>query len=290
MSMFRHSTKQNVRSQDHLRKSASAALDRDRQLLCDSVYENTYSTALPESSKNMLNNIVVPLTGCSSEVDGERRRLYTLAKFNHADKFMLRMCFIQPEVSSATAIVSSAYSDILNRARSQAINELNNPSPGRIAVSKEKCQVAGRLSPYVVERAGLSSTVEWSYFNASKSRMLYIMSSPDGVDLMSMTRETISIYQGFCVKDCVIVYVSNMRCFKVTAAPDDSDTDENPNKSTCMFLYCDGTFKVLGTPHKSYKVCALFRSTVLRAHSSPMSSKILASLVPLEEPGSQMKS
>ena len=80
-----------------------------------------------------------------------------------------------------------------------------------------------------------------------------------------------------------------MRCFKVTVSPDDAEVDESPNKSTCMFLYCDGTFKVLGTPHKSYKVCALFRDTVLKAHSSSMFSKIIASLSVLEEPGSQPK-
>lgn len=76
----------------------------------------------------------------------------------------------------------------------------------------------------------------------------------------------------------------------MTVSPEDDDTDESPNKSTCMFLYCDGTFKVLGAPHESYKVSALFISTVLRAHSSSMSAKVLASLVTLEEPGSQMKS
>lgn len=52
----------------------------------------------------------------------------------------------------------------------------------------------------------------WSYVTAtihsncltscpSKSRMLYVMSSADRVDLMSMTKETISIHQSFSVKD-----------------------------------------------------------------------------------------
>ncbi|KAH9875773.1 hypothetical protein IAQ61_003237 [Plenodomus lingam] len=137
--MFRHSTKQNVRSQENLRKSASTALDRHRQLLCNTVYENTYSTTLPEPSKEMINNIVVSLTGCNSKVCGKTRRLYTVAKFNHAGKSMLRMFFIQPEVSSATAITSLAYLSILNGARSEVMDELNNPSPGRISASKEKC-------------------------------------------------------------------------------------------------------------------------------------------------------
>jgi hypothetical protein len=285
--MFRHSTKQKVRSQDHLRKSATAALDRDRQILCSSVYDNTYGVPLPEPSKSMLNNVVIPLTGCNSEVDGARRRMYTIGKFSCNERMTLRMSFIQPEISSATAVASSAHSDAFNRSRSRVTPLLNNASPGRITVSKEKCQVAGRISPYVVEEAGLSSSVEWSYFNASKSRMFYVLTSAEHVSLMSMTRETISIYQSFSVKNCVIVYASGMRCFKVTVSPDEEEVDETPNKSTCMFLYCDGTFKVLGTPHKSYKVCSLFRETVLRAHSSSMFPKVVASLVPLSDPGSQ---
>jgi hypothetical protein len=288
--MFRHTTKQKVRSQDHLKKSATNALEKGRQLLCDTVYKNTYDISLPPSSIKMLNNIVVPLTGCNSEVQGDTRLIYTVATFNHTEDFRLRLCFIQPEVSSSTASVSSAYSEVLNRARLEIISELNNPSPGRVTVSKEKCQITGRISPYAVERSGLGATAEWSYFNASKSRFFYVLSSNKGVELMSMSKETISIYQGFCVKDCIMVYASNMRCFKVTASPEEADTDERPNKSTCMFLYCDGTFKILGTPHKSYKVCALFRDTVLRAHSSSMCSKVVASLSPLEEPGSQPKS
>ena len=288
--MFRHTTKQKVRSQEHLRKSASSALEKNRQLLCDSVYKNTYDVPLPKPSIEMLNNIVIPLTGCCSEVQGDTRRIYTVALFDHSKEFRLRLCFMQPEVSSSTAIASSSCSSALNKARSDVSSRLNNPSPGRIVVSKEKCQVAGRISPYVVERSGLGSAVEWSYFNASKSRFFYVLSSREGVELMSMSKETICIYQGFCVKDCVIVYMSNMRCFKVTVSPDDDDKGDNPNKSTCMFLYCDGTFKVLGTPHKSYKVCALFRDTVLNAHSSTMCSKVVASLSSLEEPGSQLKS
>ena len=87
-----------------------------------------------------------------------------------------------------------------------------------------------------------------------------------------------------------MVYASEMRCFKVTASPDESETTVSPNKSTCMFLYCDGTFKVLGTPHKSYRVCSLLRDTILRAYSSFMCSAVLSSLVPLEEPRSKRKS
>ena len=77
------------------------------------------------------------------------------------------------------------------------------------------------------------------------------------------------------------VYASDMICFKVTASP---------NKSTCMFLYCDGTFKVSRTPQESYRVCFLLGDTILKAHSSFMCSAVMSSIVPLEEPESQKQS
>lgn len=281
--MFRHSTKQNVRSQEWLRKRAVKALDNDRQVLCDSIYDNTYATDLPATSVDILNNVVVPLTGCNSFACKERRKIFSVFVLEYEQAARVRLSFIQPEVSSATANTSSAFSSLLNNARSRLVSKLNNPSPGRISTSSEKCQVAGRLAPYIVEESGLSGSVSWSYCNASKSRFLYSVTTPGDVKLMSLTKDTISIYQGFCVEDCAIVYVPTTRCFKVTASPDSTDSGEDPNKSTCIFLYCDGTFKVLGTPHKGYKVCKLFRDTMIRAHTSTMHSRILDTLVPVRE-------
>lgn len=287
--MFRHSTKQNVRTQDHLRKVASKALDKDRQILCDSVYTNTYDTTLPEPSVSMLDNVVVPLTGCSSSTSRDTRLIHTIALFDYQGMSRVRMCFLQPEVSSATAVTSSSYAGVMNNSRASVAKELNNPSLGTITASKEKCQIAGRLSPYIVERSGLSQSVTWSYFNASKSRMFYCVSSPDGYEMMSMTKETISLYQSFAdPRDCAMVYVSSMKCFKVTASPEETDINDNPNKSTCIFLYCDGTFKVLGTPEKSYKVCMHFRRAVIGAHSSSMGSAIYRSLVPFNDVGTDV--
>lgn len=284
--MFRHSTKQTVRSQDWLRKRAVKALDGDRQILCESIYDNTYCTDLPESSVSILNNIISPLTGCSSLACKEKRKVFTMLVLEYQDLTRVRISFIQPEVSSATANTSSGYSSVLNNARSGLLLRLNNPSPGRISVSTEKCQVAGRLAPYIIDESGLGSSVSWSYCNASKSRFLYIVTELGGTRLLSITKETAAIYQGFCVQDCAIVYVPTTRCFKVTVSPERGEMSEEPNKSTCIFLYHDGTFKVLGTPEKSYKVCKLFRDTVVRAHLSSMHSRILSTLVPASEIGS----
>lgn len=285
--MFRHTTKQTARSQEKLKSNASIALEKDRQLLCRSVYHNTYHCNLPPASIDMLNNVVMSLTACGSEVDGTSRKVHTLAKFVSPGVSATRVCFLQPEVSSATAVSRSALASVINKARDRAVGTFNNPSPGRVTVSKEKCQVIGRLAPYIIHMSGLTREVTWTYFNASKSRIFYVLSSPDTIEMMSLTKETIHIYQGFCGPDCAIVYVSNMRCFKVTASPDDQDNDDSPNKSTCVFLYCDGTYKVLGTPHKSYRVCSMLRDTMVKAHTSPMCSRIERSLVKLEEAGSK---
>lgn len=288
--MFRHSTKQNVKSQQSLKRQATRALNNDRQILCSSVYSNTYEMKLPDTSVEILNNIVAPLTGCNSEPSKHTRKVFTVTVLEYGDNKRVRICFVQPEVSSATASTSSSFSSVLNNARAKLLRIPNNPSPGRIATSTEKCQVAGRLAPYIVEDSGLPSPVSWSYCNASKSRFLYVVTSPGSLKLMSLTKETISIYQGFCVPDCAIVYVPTTRCFKVTASPEEEDVSEDPNKSTCIFLYCDGTFKVLGTPHKAYKVCKLFRDTVIKAHGSSMHSKILCTLSIAENIGSQQSS
>ena len=83
-----------------------------------------------------------------------------------------------------------------------------------------------------------------------------------------------------------MMYASEMRCFKATVSPEESDMAVNPNKSTCIFLYYDGAFKVLGTPYKSYKVCSLLRGTT---HCSHMYSAIVASRISLDESGPEKK-
>jgi hypothetical protein len=285
--MFRHSTKQNVRSQELLKKQATRALNDTRQILCDSVYSNTYGVNLPSTSADMLDNIVSSMTGCNSRASVESRKVFTIAALEYTNVKRIRICFVQPEVSSATGNTGYSFSSALNDSRSVLLNRYNNPTPGRIATSSKKCQIAGRLAPYIAEESGLSGHISWSYFNASKSRLVYVVTSLGSVNLMSLTKETISIYQSFCVSDCAIVYVPTTRCFKITAAPEDDDSNEDPNKSTCIFLYHDGTFKVLGTPHKSYKVCKLFKDTIVRAHVSPMHSRILDTLCPAQNIGAQ---
>lgn len=282
---FRHTTKQNVRSQDWLRSRAVKALDDDRQLLCSSVYTNTYGAELPSTSVDILDNVVSPLTGHASRPTVDRRSVFTVCVGEYEGYMRFRLCFIQPEVSSATAQTSSVHSHIFARARSEVSKELNNPAPGGIQVSTEKCQVTGRLSPYTVERSGLTGDVEWTYCNASKSRFVYIVTTMDGVSMMSPTRATITIYQSFSVPGCAIVYMGSMSGFKVTASPGPEDQTEKANKSTCMFLYCDGSFKVAGTPQKAYKVCKLLRDTIVRAHSSYMHGKLIETLVPFTNAG-----
>lgn len=277
--MFRHTTKQTVRSQDSLRQKANKALDKDKQILCDSVYSQTYDTPLPRASVEMLDNIIGPLTGFHSQTDPESRKIYVLCSLSYSEK-RIRVCFIQPEISTATAGTRYANEAALSASRRSMSLWVNNPVPARITTSKEKCQVAGRASPYVVSRAGLDSGVKWTYFNAAKSRILYYMCQETGVTVMSMTKETVLLYQCFCVEGCAIVYSNSTNCFKVTASPLDSSTDAS-NSNSGIFLYCDGSFKVLGTPSKVHPVCKLLRDTIVRCHLSHMHSRALSSLVPV---------
>lgn len=278
MSQFRHTTKQTSRTQEWLSKKASEALDKGRQILCDSIYDNTYGIKLPSPSMDMLQNIVQPLTLNNSSPWEGSRAIHTVFRMRYGREAVVRMCFLQPEVSSSTATTLSTYADALGTARSRLVSMNNNPSPCGIRSSTAKCQVTGRLSPYVVADAGLSDDVTWTYFNASKSKFFFILTSREGQEILHPTKESILLYKAFVPGGCAITYVPDMRCFKVTASPDIGDEGVNPNKSTCMFLYCDGSFKVVGTPRKSYKPCFLLAQAIVSAHSSFMSAKILATL------------
>lgn len=280
---FRHTTKQSARSQEWLRARADKALTKDRQLLCTSVYLNTYGINLPSPSVQILDYIISPLTGNASRTDSDRRPLFTVCIGEYQNATRFRLCFLQPEVASATAQTKSAYIHILNSSRSELMSELHNPSPGGIQKSSEKCQVTGRLAPYVIERSGLGSETQWTYCNACKSRFVYIVTTTKAQYVMAPTVRTIQMYQSFAVDDCAIVYMNSMSCFKVTASPSRYDQGDTANKSTCMFLYCDGSFKITGTPHKAYKVCELLRETIIRAHTSGMHTRLMGSLTRISD-------
>lgn len=289
--MFRHTTKQSVRSQTYLEEKALKSFDSQRQIFCDSVYDTTYGLPLPQGSLEILSNIVTPLTGCECNPSADARLVFTVLRevyrcssFNINNKnydgvFALRVCFVQPEVSSATCHTDVSYVDHLNVARTQFESMPNNPSVPYLKKSTSKCEVQGRSSPYIVDLAGLSGLVRWDYCNAAKSRFFYVLSFKGGSEILHMSYGTMTIYSSFSPKDCGIVYQTSSKCFKITASPESSDQGDTPNKSTCIFLYCDGSFKVVGTPYKAYKVCQLFREAMIKAHSSPMIRSIVESLV-----------
>jgi hypothetical protein len=279
--MYRHTQKQTVRTQEWLSKRAVNTLDGQRQELCNSIYTNTYERDLPQSSIDMLSNVVLPLTGCRSNPNPHTRSIFTVCTMQYNEHSRYRLCFIQPEIASATAHVPQSYTSMISRVKGRLLKELNNPAPASISSSAETCQVQGRMAPYIIDGAGATGVARWAFCNAAKSRFVYIVSSQKGVDTMSLTKEAIQIVQSFCVEDCAIIYMGAMNCFKITAAPDEEDRGNKPNKSTCMFLYCDGVFKAVGTPHKIFKVCRLLRESIIAAHKSYMHKRLVESLVPL---------
>lgn len=261
-----------------MKADATRALDNSKQIPCPSVYLHTYGVILPTTSVQILDCIVPPLTNgvsCPSRVS---RRVHTVASFDY-DEMSVRMCFVQPEISCATATCPSSLGDSMFRAREIVMRSLSNPSPGGLQISGSKCQVKGRISPYVVECSGLSPHVTWTYCNAAKARFFYIVTTATECTVMYMSRETVSLYESYSPDDCAMVYAPGTRCNKITVSPPDSDMSSDPGKSTCMFLYTDGSFKVTGVPQRAHRVCEAFRETVVKAHCSPMHRQIMKSLV-----------
>lgn len=91
--MFRHSTKQQSHSAELRRSRALRAAQNNRQILCDSVYANTYEVELPEQSVRILENIICPLTGGASTPCASRRKLHTVVVGDYCDNTRFRMCF-----------------------------------------------------------------------------------------------------------------------------------------------------------------------------------------------------
>ncbi len=48
------------------------------KIMCKDIYENTYGLPLPESSKEMLRNIVLSLTTCEAEPSTSQRSVFTV--------------------------------------------------------------------------------------------------------------------------------------------------------------------------------------------------------------------
>lgn len=277
--MFRNTTKQIEHSQADLKKNALKALSSSNQIHNDDIHTQTYDRPLPNCSVSMLNNIVVPLTAGTTDVEPSSRLLYTAFILRYNDGSRLRMFFLQPEISSATCNLQPSTQRAIVSARSRLVASNNRPAGGRIVVTSNVCQVIGRISPYVCEAADEQTNATWSYFNASKSRFLFTLTRANAVRLMSMTKDYINILRSMAVNNCAFVYSHAMKCYKITATPPDYDTTSEANKSTCIMLYNDGSFKIVGTPMRARDVCMYFRETMLKAHTSPLHQLLVSNLL-----------
>ncbi len=114
----------------------------------------------------------MPLTRCEATATPEIRLVFTIARYAYDRSFILRICFIQPDVYSVTTYMSSIYASSANMARKEVFETLPNLASGKIRVSVDKCEVAGRIAPYVISKAGLKGKTSWDYCNAARSRLV----------------------------------------------------------------------------------------------------------------------
>ena len=82
-----------------------------------------------------------------------------MAVLKYQDGKRIRICFVQQNVSNATANISSSYCSVMNYVRSRLVKAHNNPTSARIAAAAEKSQTAGRPAQYIVEDSGLAALV-----------------------------------------------------------------------------------------------------------------------------------
>lgn len=276
--MFRHTTKQIGRSQEALKKAATRSLNSALTETNEDVHQQTYALPLCDSSVAILNSIVLPLTGNESYVDRGHRMLHTMFVWDHPDNRRIRLMFIQPELCTAMANTSVANLRVLSNARERLSKWPNNPEQGGITASTSKCQVKGRLATYIVDEAGLTGQVSWDHFNAAKARFLFLVTTPTSCSLRALSRASLNMLRSFVSGDVAITFIESMTAFKVTAAPGCGENGEDANKNTCIFVFCDGTFKVLGKLSSVSASCMGFREAIVSVSKSVMWGKFVATL------------
>lgn len=268
MYKFRHTTKQQVRTQESLRRAANKALDSSTGVENEDIYAQTFDRDLPPSSLNILDNVILPLTGNNCNCTKDRRQFFTIGVWQSDSSSRLRLVFIQPELSTAMANTKSEHSSPLSTARAQILKWHNHPDSGGFLKSDSKCQIQGRISPYVVDNAGYTGMVSWDHCNVTRSRLVFLFTAVERCELFTLSSRSLEILRTFVPSYCKIVYVESMRAYKLTATPDDHVTNVDANKNSCIFLFGDGSFKVLGRVNDVAKPCAGLKETFSRVMSS----------------------
>lgn len=282
VTMFRSTTKSDVRSQDYLRASAHKVFNSSASILCDDVYSTTYEMRLPRMSCTVLSHVTLALTGNNSRANPHRRTVHTVFRMSINSDAILRLMFIQPEVVTATIHLEPQYLDLATKSRDSFVSMENHMAPGRMRTIKSgTVELSGRLAPYVVESVMGPVEHKWEYCNVTRSRFIFLHTDDTSQVPKSLTRDSIDIMSGFKPEGCSFVKSNNLRSYTINVSTPASENSSSVGKNSCLVVYFDGSFRMCGKPASAYNVCKVFRDSLMAVLASPMSGRFVSSLAPI---------
>lgn len=260
---FRNSKTRTVQSQEVLR-ATTRRLSTDSN--AESIYTQTYDVQLADASHSILLPAIRGMTGGQSAPNFSIRSLHTVGVWANASGDVCRCAFIQPELATATCTIPASKLVAAQVAKRDVAYDMPfagecrvGPPAGRPNAAP---QVSGRMSPYVVSRAGLDDVAVWGFANMCKSRLLFMVSSGDQHTCLCPTRMSIMHLKNYMPEFGVCIYDDDMSCYRITVSPDSGSDTAEPNKNSSLIIYGDGSLKMQGKPDKMERVCSAFYQAV----------------------------
>lgn len=267
-SLFRSSKTRSTKSQDQL-LSQSLKYKQVVNPNTDQsdIYECTYGIPMPNSSVQLLQPLVSGLVGGMPKISTDVRDTHTIGLWTIASSAVYRCCFIQPELSSATACAPAyRYRDAVLSTHIVS-EEIGGATSSRVTKHSHRIQLSGRMVPYVVDHMNIRC--DWSFVNISKSRFLFICTDENGSHLASFSKKSMEMLKPHTPDNVAYVFEAGTSAYKITARPPGVSRADEANKNTCMLLYADGAFKATGKPDAMKDIGAGFRHAILSIASSP---------------------
>jgi hypothetical protein len=231
---------------------------------------------MPQVSVKILQPLISGLVGGMPRVSTNIRETHTVGLWVVGSSAIYRCCFVQPEISTATASMPSHRYERARLATHVVSENINGAAPSTVTCYSTKVQLSGRLTPYVV--AEMAVDCDWTFANIAKSRFIFMCTDDNGSHIASVTRRSLDIIRVHKPDNIAIIDDVTTKAYKVTARPVGSTQADEPNKNTCMVVYPDGAFKVTGKPDGMKAIGEGFRKAIESIATSHSWSSFIRSL------------
>lgn len=265
--MFRSTTKHgNVRPTSIIRKMNKKVKENDN-VLCDTLYGNTYSLPLPSVVYPVVCDIIQGLCGDGVEVSRDRREVHTIGLWVSNNLEMVRCFMLTPEVVTSTISASLEFVDSAYKAAEEFARTHNTVAPCTIVKYEHVFQCTGRAAPYIIDTIDTRGRNTLSSVNATCTRLIFSVTFEGKSKFYMLSRESLNILRQFAPSNTSMVPISATKCIKITTSPLDIplaryNNKYTPNKNTCIMLQHDGNFKVQGRAQDIKRVCRALRQTI----------------------------